>query len=121
MPDLEILQHPLSKWGHSKTPFAVTSSQNWHAAEPFNAFGTLPSPRRPAKALFNRSLGGPHLICRRQDLMLVLKHPLETAACDALRKLKYPMMPKNASRLDATDFKETRQPPLIQRCYNPEL
>jgi len=53
--------------------------------------------------------------------MLVSKHPLETAACDALRKLRYPMMPKNASRLDATDFKETRQPPLIQRCYNPEL
>ena len=26
--DLEILQHPLSKWGHDETPFVVTSSQN---------------------------------------------------------------------------------------------
>src|SRR5580692_213019 len=28
MADLEVLQHPLAKWGHSKTPFAVTTSQN---------------------------------------------------------------------------------------------
>jgi hypothetical protein len=27
MADLEVFQHPLSKWGHSKTPFAVTTSQ----------------------------------------------------------------------------------------------
>jgi hypothetical protein len=27
MPDLEVLQHPLSKWGHNKTPFVVTTSQ----------------------------------------------------------------------------------------------
>src|SRR5258708_614922 len=26
--DLEIFQHPLSKWGHDETPFVVTSSQN---------------------------------------------------------------------------------------------
>jgi hypothetical protein len=26
-PDLEVLQHPLSKWGHNKTPFVVTTSQ----------------------------------------------------------------------------------------------
>jgi len=25
--DLEIFQHPLSKWGHNKTPFVVTTSQ----------------------------------------------------------------------------------------------
>ena len=27
MTNLEILQHPLSKWGHKKTPFLVTTSQ----------------------------------------------------------------------------------------------
>jgi hypothetical protein len=33
MSDLEVLQHPLSKWGHSKTPFAVTTSQmDFHVA-----------------------------------------------------------------------------------------
>ena len=25
--DLEIFQHPLSQWGHNKTPFVVTTSQ----------------------------------------------------------------------------------------------
>src|SRR5580698_11403550 len=33
MSDLEVLQHPLSKCGHSKTPFAVTTSQmDFHVA-----------------------------------------------------------------------------------------
>jgi hypothetical protein len=27
MTNLEILQHPLSKWGHKKTPFVVTTPQ----------------------------------------------------------------------------------------------
>jgi hypothetical protein len=27
MTNLEIFQHPLSKWGHKKTPFLVTTPQ----------------------------------------------------------------------------------------------
>jgi len=27
MTNLEIFQHPLSKWGHKKTPFLVTNIQ----------------------------------------------------------------------------------------------
>src|SRR5580700_1222258 len=30
MADLEVFQHPLSQWGHNKTPFVVTTSQIHH-------------------------------------------------------------------------------------------
>jgi hypothetical protein len=31
--NLQILQHPLSQWGHKKTPFVVTTSQNHRIGE----------------------------------------------------------------------------------------
>ena len=46
MSDLEVLQHPLSQWGHNKTPFVVTTSLStlpWRFKPPEPSLAGLPA------------------------------------------------------------------------------